>query len=197
MVGLEAASISLEAKIEGLIRIRGLCASAELVAALERIEQGARCVVAGMGKSGIVARKIATTFQSTGQRAVFLDPAAAAHGDMGIIEPGDTILMISNSGETDELQAVAGYAKTCRNAIILVTSRPNSQLAQLADHVLATPPVSEGDPIGRVPMSSIICQLAVGDMLAAELMARRGFTETEFLAIHHGGYLGRRIKAAA
>jgi len=197
MVGFGAASISLEAKIEGLIRIRGLCASAELVAALERIEQGARCVVSGMGKSGIVARKIATTFQSTGQRAVFLDPAAAAHGDMGIIEPGDTILMISNSGETDELQAVADYAMTFGNTIILVTARPNSPLAQLADHVLATPPVAEGDPIGQVPMSSIVCQLAVGDMLAAELMARRGFTEAEFLAIHHGGYLGRRITAAA
>jgi len=197
MNGSSAACISLEAKIEALMLLRGLATGVAYDAAVDRIEQAVRCIVTGMGKSGSVARKVAATFQSTGQSAAFLDPAAAAHGDMGIIEPGNVILMISNSGETDELRGVAAFASSRDNAVILVTSMPHSSLAQAASHVLSTPSGPEGDPIGRVPMSSIVCQLAVGDMLAASLMARRGFTEAQFLDLHHGGYLGRRIRAVA
>ena len=197
MDGSDAACVTLEAKIEALIQLRGFAIGETYIAAVDRIEQAARCIVTGMGKSGIVARKVAATFQSTGQSAVFLDPAAAAHGDMGMIEPSDVILMISNSGETDELREVATFASLRANVIILVTSRPSSSLAPVASHVLVTPSGPEGDPIDRVPMASIICQLAIGDMLAASLMARRGFTEAQFLALHHGGYLGRRIRAVA
>lgn len=197
MTELDAARTSLEAKIEGLMLMRRITASEHFMRAVTSIQQAGRCVVTGMGKSGIVARKIAGTFQSTAQRAVFLDPAAAGHGDMGIIEAGDVVLMVSNSGETDELRAVASFASSQRNAIILITSQSNSSLAKIARHVLKTPSVPEGDPIGRVPMSSIVCQLAIGDMLAAALMAGRGVTETQFLALHHGGYLGRQIKAVA
>lgn len=155
-----------------------------------------KVVVTGMGKSGHVAGKIAATFQSTGQEAVFLDPAAAAHGDMGIIRRGDIVLALSNSGKTAEILPVAIYAASHSAGMIAITGGAASPLAELADIVLGIPDMPEGCPIGRAPMASAIMQMSLGDALAAELMHRRGFTDADFLAIHHGGYLGQSIAAA-
>lgn len=189
---------SIEAKINSLCQMRELPASLAFGCAVAAIENACETLICtGMGKSGHVARKLAATFQSTGQRAVFMHPAEAAHGDMGLVRHGDIVLMISNSGETDELIPVLEYAKSLDVGVILITSRPEAILAQQADIVLALPAVAEGDTIDKAPMASICCQLAAGDALAAALMAARGFTAADFAAIHHGGYLGRSLKAVA
>lgn len=160
-------------------------------------DQQARVIVTGMGKCSHVGRKIAATLQSTGQPASFLHPGEALHGDMGAIMPGDTILALSNSGETDEVIAVVDYARAHRCLVLVITSRAASPLAAAADLVLLIPAGPEGCPIGRAPMASAAAMMALGDALAAELMAIRGFTEAQFLALHHGGYLGRAIRAVA
>lgn len=198
MIGNIAAVSTIEAKLKALAALRSLFAEADFHAACNALEDCAgRAVVTGMGKSGHVARKLAATFQSTGQRAVFLHPAEAAHGDMGIIEPDDIVLMISNSGETDELFTVMDHVKARGNRVIMITSRADATLAARADIVLPIPAMPEGDPIGKAPMASITCQLAVGDALAAALMAARGFTAQDFAAVHHGGYLGRSLNQVA
>lgn len=158
-----------------------------------------KIIVTGMGKAGLIGRKIAATFQSTGSPAAFLHPGEAAHGDMGMISDHDTLLALSNSGETDEVLHVARYCRDrpSRVLIIAITSNPASPLAQIASRSIILPPMPEGCPIGRVPMASTAMMLAIGDAIAAELMVRKGFTEAEFLTLHHGGYLGRAMRAVA
>lgn len=152
-----------------------------------------KLVVTGMGKAGLIGQKASATLRSTGQPSAFLDPAQALHGDMGILSYGDGLLAISNSGETDEVLAVMNYAAEHSIKIISITSDENSPIARKADHSIVYPKVAEGCPIGRAPMASCVQQMLIGDMLAAALMSRRGFTEQDFLALHHGGYLGRTI----
>ena len=149
-----------------------------------------KLVVTGMGKAGLIGQKISATLRSTGQPSVFLDPAQALHGDMGMIGPGDGLLALSNSGETAEVLAVAHFAMAHDVPVITITSKAESQLAAIGT-ALIYPIMPEGCPIRRAPMASCIQMLALGDCIAAELMARRGFTEADFLALHHGGYLGR------
>lgn len=194
----DAAIRSLDVKIAALERARLSLSSSEFIAAVElMLGAPGKVIVTGMGKSGHIGRKIAATFQSTGQRAVFLHPAEAAHGDMGMIWHGDVLLMLSNSGETDELMLILDHAKNAGLPVIAITSRAASNIAAQSDVRIVLPVTEEGDTIGKVPMASTCLQLACGDALAAELMERRGFTAEEFLAIHHGGYLGRKIEAAA
>lgn len=154
-----------------------------------------RVIVTGMGKCSHVGAKIAATLQSTGQPAAFLHPGESLHGDLGMIMPGDVILALSNSGETDEVLHVARYALKHRCLLLAVTSRPDSPLARMAHHLLPIPRGPEGCPINRAPMASTVAMMAVGDALAAELMVGRGITEAQFLEWHHGGYLGRDLTA--
>lgn len=154
---------------------------------------GGKVIVSGMGKSGLIGRKIAATFQSTGTPAAFLHPADAAHGDMGMIGAGDLLLALSNSGETDEMRPVLARCRILQNKIVVVTSGAESSFAREADAAIIMPQVPEGCPIGRAPMASAAMTLGVGDALAACLMARRGFGDRDFLALHHGGYLGRML----
>lgn len=161
------------------------------------VEAQSRVVVTGMGKCWHVAGKISATLQSTGQPASALHPGEALHGDMGAIMAGDIVLALSNSGQTDEVIAVANYARSHGSRLITITAGEFSPLALVADHVLLVPEGPEGCPIGRAPMASAAAMMAIGDALAAELMVRRNFTETDFLALHHGGYLGRQIRAVA
>jgi arabinose-5-phosphate isomerase len=154
-------------------------------------------VVTGIGKSGLVGRKIAATLQSLRERAIFLHPGEAAHGDMGIIHPGDVALMISNSGETDELSLVMDRLELLDCPTILITSRPEASLARRGQVVLPIPRMPEGCPIGKAPMASTCCQMAVGDALASALVVARGTSVADFEEVHHGGYLGRRIEAVA
>lgn len=171
---------------------------ARIVAAAAIIEtRQSRVIVTGMGKCSHVGRKIAATLMSTGQPAAFLHPGEAAHGDMGMIMDGDVILALSNSGETDEVLGVVQFALDHGCKVLVITSKPASRLAQLASVMLLIPAGPEGCPIGRAPMASAAAMMATGDALAAELMARHGFTEQDFLALHHGGYLGRAIRQSA
>lgn len=153
-----------------------------------------KLIVTGMGKAGLIGQKISATLRSTGQPSAFLDPAQALHGDMGMISQADAILAISNSGKTDEVLLVMDYALAREIPVIALTGDVRSPMATLAKISVAYDIEREGCPINRAPMASCVAQLAVGDLLAAELMQRRGFTESDFLALHHGGYLGQSIR---
>lgn len=174
---------------ESLARIH---AAATLIA-----ETDSRVIVTGMGKCWHIARKIAATLQSTGQPASALHPGEALHGDMGAIAPGDMLMALSNSGETDEVLAVAHYALERGCPLLLLTGKATSPLALIATAVVLVPDGPEGCPLGRAPMASAAAMMAIGDAVAAELMVRRGFAEADFLALHHGGYLGRQMRAVA
>jgi arabinose-5-phosphate isomerase len=153
-----------------------------------------RIVVSGMGKSGHVARKIAATMASTGTPALFVHPAEASHGDLGMIIPGDAVLALSNSGETVELADLVSHAKRFGLPLVGITAAAISALAQAANVALILPPAPEAGPIGLAPTTSTTMQMALGDALAIALLARRGFTAHDFREFHPGGKLGARLK---
>lgn len=190
------AILAIEAERDALTALLGVI-DADFVAACRTIEAlPGKLVVTGMGKSGWIGQKISATLRSTGQPSVFLDPAQALHGDMGMLAYGDGLLAISNSGKTTECVAVARYCAEHEIPVTVITSRAICPLAALAKHAIVYPLMPEGCPIQRAPMASAIQQLALGDAIASELMAARGFTQADFLALHHGGYLGRVIAEA-
>jgi arabinose-5-phosphate isomerase len=153
-----------------------------------------RVVVTGMGKSGHVARKMAATFASTGTPALFVHPAEASHGDLGMIVPGDAVVALSNSGETAELADLIAHATRFGILLIAITGREMSALAQAADVTLLLPPAPEACPMGLAPTTSTTMQLALGDALAVALLSRRGFSPADFQLFHPGGKLGVRLK---
>jgi len=153
-----------------------------------------RVVVTGIGKSGHVARKIAATLASTGTPAMFVHPAEAAHGDLGMIVGGDAIIALSNSGETAELAAITAHAHRHAIPLIAVTSVAKSTLALSADVAITLPPAPEAGPIGLAPTTSTTMQMALGDAIAIALLARKGFSAHDFRDIHPGGKLGARLK---
>ena len=153
-----------------------------------------RIVVSGMGKSGHVARKVAATFASTGTPALFVHPAEASHGDLGMILPGDAILALSNSGETAELADIVAHVRRFGLPLVAITAQADSTLAQSADVALLLPPSAEACPMGLAPTTSTTMQMALGDALAVALLTRRGFTEADFRRFHPGGRLGARLR---
>ena len=153
-----------------------------------------RVVVSGMGKSGHVARKIAATFASTGTPALFVHPAEASHGDLGMVVPGDVILVLSNSGETTELADLVAHARRFGLPLLAITARRDSALARAADTVLLLPAAPEACPMGLAPTTSTTMQLALGDALAVALLTRRGFTAHDFSRNHPGGKLGAQLR---
>ncbi|MGA8192774.1 MAG: KpsF/GutQ family sugar-phosphate isomerase [Acetobacteraceae bacterium] len=153
-----------------------------------------RVVVSGMGKSGHVARKIAATFASTGTPALFVHPAEASHGDLGMIVPGDAVLALSNSGETAELADLVAHSRRFALPLVAITARPQSTLATAADVALTLPLAAEACPMGLAPTTSTAMQMALGDALAVALLTRRGFTEADFHQFHPGGRLGTRLR---
>jgi arabinose-5-phosphate isomerase len=153
-----------------------------------------RVVVTGMGKSGHIARKIAATFASTGTPALFVHPAEASHGDLGMIVAGDAVLALSNSGETAELADLIAHTSRHGISLIAITAQAASTLAQAADVVLLLPPAPEACPMGLAPTTSTTMQLALGDALAVALLSRRGFSTDDFQQFHPGGRLGARLK---
>ena len=152
-----------------------------------------RVVVSGMGKSGHVARKIAATMASTGTPALFVHPAEASHGDLGMIVAGDALLALSNSGETPELADLVGHAKRFGLPLVGITGRAGSTLARAADVALVLPEAPEACPMGLAPTTSTTMQLALGDAIAVALLTRRGFTAADFRVFHPGGKLGARL----
>jgi arabinose-5-phosphate isomerase len=153
-----------------------------------------RVVVTGMGKSGHIARKIAATLASTGTPALFVHPAEASHGDLGMIAGEDGLIALSNSGSTAELAHVVAYAKRLRIPLVAITSGADSALAEAADSVLALPKAEEACPLGLAPTTSTTMMLALGDALAVALLERRGFTANDFHALHPSGHLGQQLR---
>jgi arabinose-5-phosphate isomerase len=153
-----------------------------------------RVVVSGIGKSGHIARKLTATFASTGTPALFVHPAEASHGDLGMIVAGDAVLALSNSGETAELADLIDHARRFALPLVAITARPDSTLALAADVVLALPKAAEACPLGLAPTTSTTMQLALGDALAVALLVRRGFDSADFRVFHPGGRLGARLR---
>lgn len=152
-----------------------------------------RVVVTGMGKSGHVGGKIAATLASTGTPAFFVHPGEASHGDLGMITAGDTVLALSNSGETDELLTILPLIRRLGVPLIALTGNPRSTLAREASVHLDVSVAAEACPLGLAPTSSTTATLAMGDALAVALLEARGFTADDFARSHPGGRLGRRL----
>jgi arabinose-5-phosphate isomerase len=152
-----------------------------------------RVVVAGMGKSGIICRKIASTLSSTGTPAFFLHPAEAVHGDLGAVQPGDVLIALSNSGATDELLQMLQSVKALGARVIALTGSPQSALSQAADITLDCSVSSEACPLGLAPTASTTAALAMGDALAMSILVARGFRLEDFARLHPGGKIGQRL----
>ena len=155
-----------------------------------------KLVTSGMGKAGQIAMNIATTFCSTGIPAVFLHPSEAQHGDLGILQENDLLLLISNSGKTREIVELTQLALQLNPALkkIVITGNPDSPLAKAADICLATGHPDEVCPLGMTPTTSTTMMTVIGDILVVETMHQTGFTIEEYSKRHHGGYLGERSR---
>ncbi|HEX7348038.1 MAG TPA: KpsF/GutQ family sugar-phosphate isomerase [Rhodanobacteraceae bacterium] len=152
-----------------------------------------RVVVSGMGKSGHIARKIAATLASTGTPAFFVHPGEASHGDIGMITSNDVVLLLSNSGETEEVLTILPFLKRQGNALIAMTGNPKSSLAREADAHLNASVSGEACPLGLAPTASTTAALVLGDALAIALLEAHGFTAEDFARSHPAGALGRRL----
>ncbi|HMK55530.1 MAG TPA: KpsF/GutQ family sugar-phosphate isomerase [Dissulfurispiraceae bacterium] len=152
-----------------------------------------RVVVTGMGKSGLVGKKIAATFASTGTPAFFLHPAEASHGDLGMVTSRDVIIAISNSGETDEITDLIPFLKRFDVAVVSLTGNPESTLARAADVHLDISVKEEACPLGITPTASTTAALAMGDAIAVALLVKRGFRQEDFASFHPAGSLGKKL----
>jgi arabinose-5-phosphate isomerase len=188
---LEAEGGGIEALAAALRN--GLSASFGAAIDLIRAAQG-RVIVTGMGKSGHIGNKIASTFASTGTPALFVHPAEASHGDLGMITKSDVILALSWSGETAELKNLTDYSRRHSIGLIAMTAGADSTLAKAADVVLVLPQAREACPHNLAPTTSALMQLALGDALAIALLESHGFTALDFGLLHPGGKLGALLK---
>lgn len=193
-----SATRALQIESEGLTALVAESAGALGVAIADAVHliskaQG-RVIVSGIGKSGHVARKIASTLSSTGTPASFVHPSEASHGDLGMITPQDVVLILSNSGESFELLDMLEYVKRFAVKLIAICSRSDSSLAKAADVLLLCPQAQEACSIGLAPTTSTLLQLALGDALAIALLDDKGFSPADFRAFHPGGKLGAQLK---
>ena len=154
---------------------------------------GGKVVVTGMGKSGLIGRKIAATFSSTGTSAFFLHAGEGVHGDLGMIMEGDLILAVSNSGETEEILKLLPHFKLHGLKMIIMTGKPDSTLGKAGDVVLNVAVKEEACPLGLAPTASTTAALAMGDALAVVLLEQKGFREQDFAMRHPGGILGKKL----
>ncbi|HZL30694.1 MAG TPA: KpsF/GutQ family sugar-phosphate isomerase [Pseudolabrys sp.] len=198
---IDSALRTLEAEGSGIEALSaalrdGLGAPFAAAIDLIRAAQG-RVIVTGMGKSGHVGNKIASTLASTGTPAMFVHPAEASHGDLGMIAKGDVILALSWSGETAELKNLTDYSRRFRIGLIAMTAAADSTLGKTADVVLTLPQAREACPHNLAPTTSSLMQLALGDALAIALLESRGFTAVDFGMLHPGGKLGALLKTVS
>jgi arabinose-5-phosphate isomerase len=191
---LDAERSGIDALIEALRNGLGqqFAAAVDLI----RAAQG-RVIVTGMGKSGHVGNKIASTLASTGTPAMFVHPAEASHGDLGMIAKGDVILALSWSGETAELKNLTDYSRRFRIGLIAMTANADSTLGKTADVTLTLPQAREACPHNMAPTTSSLMQLALGDALAIALLESHGFTANDFGMLHPGGKLGALLKTVS
>jgi arabinose-5-phosphate isomerase len=152
-----------------------------------------KLVATGIGKSGLIARKISATFASTGTTAIYLHPAEGIHGDLGMLQKGDVVLALSNSGNTQELVSIISYIKFNEIPLIAITGNVDSVLAKNADVVIDASINKEAEPFGLVPTASTAVQLSIGDALAVAVLNKKGFEVHDFAKIHPGGTIGKKI----
>lgn len=191
---LKQAAAVLEAEGKALVVLQESL-NEDFVRAVETIlAAGSHCVVAGIGKSGHVGRKISATLASTGTPSFFIHPTEASHGDLGMITPGACVLAISNSGENRELKDLVVHCGENDIPLIAITGNEKSYLARAANHVLQLPHAPEACPNGLAPTTSTTMTMALGDALAVAAMQARGFSEEDFGARHPGGALGLRLQ---
>lgn len=157
------------------------------------LDSSGRVIVSGMGKSGLVGQKIASTMASTGTPAFFLHPAEGIHGDLGMIMKGDVVIAISNSGETEEILRILPSIKRLGAHLIAMSGNPASNLARASDVFLDVSVLEEACPLGLAPTASTTATLAMGDALAVALLVKRGFKAEDFAIFHPGGSLGKKL----
>jgi arabinose-5-phosphate isomerase len=190
---LQLAARTFEIEARALLGLAARQGADFAQAVLAILRCGGRVVVMGMGKSGHVGRKIAATLASTGTPAMFVHPAEASHGDLGMVMSGDIVLAISNSGESDELAAILPAMRRIGVTLVAMTGQPASTLARHADFVLSSAVEEEACPLNLAPTASTTAQMALGDALAVALLDARGFREEDFARSHPGGSLGRKL----
>jgi arabinose-5-phosphate isomerase len=192
-LGLKSAQRVLRLEAEGLQEL-AQSLNGKFVEALHIIVgMSGHAIVTGMGKSGHIARKIAATLSSTGTPALFIHPAEASHGDLGMIREGDVVVALSNSGETIELGGLLDYTKRFEIPLIAMTRNSESTLAAAATVALILPESIEACPMGLAPTTSTTALLALGDAIAVALLERKGFSADDFHVFHPGGKLGQQL----
>ncbi len=190
---LDAARLVLKTEAEALLLASQVLDSSFSQAVDHLLKTRGRVIVSGLGKSGHVARKIAATLASTGTPAQYVHPSEASHGDLGMVTAADSLLMLSNSGESRELSDLLDHAKRNGLPLIAMTGRADSTLAQQADCVLLIPNAPEACPMGLAPTTSSTLMVGLGDALAVALMGRRDFSKDDFRTLHPGGSLGQAL----
>ncbi len=183
----------IDTEISNLLGARK-CLGSGFVRAIELLSScKGKVIVTGIGKSGIIGRKISTTLASTGTPSTFLHPGEAIHGDLGMVSKTDIVIAISNSGETEEILRIIPSLKKIGVPIISITSSPDSSLGLQSSIVLETGPMCEADPFSLIPTSSTTTALVLGDALAITLLTIKGFQKEDYAFYHPGGNLGRRL----
>ena len=190
---LQLAAQTFEIEARALLGLAARQGSGFAGAVAAMLDCRGRVIVMGMGKSGHVGRKIAATLASTGTPAFFVHPAEASHGDLGMVQPGDVVLAISNSGESDELAAILPALRRLGVTLVAMSGQPASMLARHADLLLNSAVDQEACPLNLAPTASTTAQMAMGDALAVALLDARGFRAEDFARSHPGGALGRRL----
>ena len=168
----------------------------EAAARILSLSSSGRLVVTGMGKAGLIGQKVAATFASTGTPALFMHPAEAVHGDLGMVTAQDVVLAVSNSGETEELLRLLPTLKHIRCQLIALTASSDSALGRQADVVLEIGCIEEPCPLRMAPSASTMAMLAMGDALALAVLKARGFTQEDYAKLHPAGALGRKLLKA-
>lgn len=189
---------AIQTNLVGLRALEEQLGSSELSAALDTalellFAMKGRLIVAGVGKSGLIGRKLAATFSSTGTPAYFVHPVEASHGDLGMIQSDDVVMLLSWSGETRELSDLLAYTRRFGVPVIAITGSANSTLARSADAALVLPKAPEACPHNLAPTTSTLLQLAIGDALAVTVLKMKGFSEESFRDFHPGGKLGAAL----
>lgn len=174
------------------------CLDDSFVGAVDQLHQTkGRVITSGIGKGGHIANKIASTFSSLGTPSFFVHPSEASHGDLGMITPDDTLIVLSLSGGTAELSDMLNYAKRFDIPLIAITQKADSVLAKAAKYILLLPATAEACPMGLAPTTSTTLMLGLGDALAVTLFKRKGFSEADFKKFHPGGRLGKKLLLAS
>ncbi|MEM7722570.1 MAG: KpsF/GutQ family sugar-phosphate isomerase [Pseudomonadota bacterium] len=197
--------VAIRATAKRVLKIEGAAVTAMADSLPDDFEAGVeailatrgRVVLSGIGKSGHIARKISSTFASTGTPSTFVHAAEASHGDLGMVMPGDLVILISNSGETAELRDLVAHVARFDIPMIAISGRMDSTLMQAATYKLLLPDAPEACVIGMAPTTSTTLTLALGDALAVAVMERRGFQPDQFRTFHPGGKLGARLATVA